>query len=114
HPLTIAAAGDIADPVFVFRISANGLADAARERLLWGPIQFALDFASVHRVAPVVAGAVFDERDEFVVGNGGVVRAQFIQQFANRADNFQVLFFTASTNVVGFSDAAVGKHGANG
>src|ERR1019366_5587169 len=114
HPLTIAAAGDIADPVFVFKIPADGFADAALKRLQRVPVQFALDFARVHRVPAVVAGAVFDESDELAVGNGGVVRAQFVQQLANGADNLQVLFFASPPDVVGFSDAAVGEHGANG
>src|ERR1019366_6330528 len=114
HPLTIAAAGDIADPVFVFKIPADGFADAALKRLQRVPVQFALDFARVHRVPAVVAGAVFDESDELAVGNGGVVRAQFVQQLANGSDNLQVLFFASPADVVGFSNAAVGEHGANG
>src|SRR5271169_2012035 len=78
HPLTIAATGDVADPVLVFKIPADGLADSTFKRLQRVPVQFALDFARVHCVAAVVAGAVFDERDEFLVGNGGIVRAQFV------------------------------------
>ena len=44
--------------------------------------------------------------------NSGVVRAQFVQQPTNGADNFEVLFF-ATTDVVGFSDPAVREHGTN-
>ena len=33
HPLTITAAGHIADPVFVFKIPANGLANSTLKRL---------------------------------------------------------------------------------
>src|ERR1700720_1361514 len=76
HPLAIAAAGDITDPIFVFKIPADGFSDAGLKRLQWMPVQFALDLAAVHRVTAVVAGAVFDERDELAVRHGGVVRAQ--------------------------------------
>src|SRR5207245_6746968 len=58
-------------------------------------------------------GAVFDERDELAVRQSGVVRAQLVQQFANGGDNVQVPFFASPADVVGFSDAAVGEHGAN-
>src|ERR1035441_6775937 len=110
HPLTIAAAGDLADPVFVFKIPANGFADAALKCLQRVPTQLAFDFARVHGVAAVVAGAVFDERDELAVGKGGIVRAQFVEQLANSSNNFQVLFFASPADVVGFSDAAAGEH----
>src|SRR6266478_9306880 len=114
HPLTITAAGDVADPVFVFQIPADGFMDAALKRLQRAPVQFALDLARVHGIPAVVAGAVFYERDQLAVRNGGVVRAQFVEQSANGGDNVQVLFFAAPTDVVGFSDAAVGEHGTNG
>src|ERR1700716_1484182 len=100
YPLTITAAGDITDPVFVFKIPADSFSDAGLKRLQRMPIQFALDFARVHRVAAGVTGAFFDERDELVVRNDGVVRAQFIQQFANGRDNLEVLFFASPTDVV--------------
>src|SRR5260370_19646259 len=54
HPLTIAAAGDITYPIFVFEIPADSFSDAALQRLQWMPVQFALDLAAVHRVAAVV------------------------------------------------------------
>src|SRR5260370_5503509 len=114
HPLTITAAGDVADPVLVFQIPADGCMVAALKRLHRAPVQFALDLARVNRVPPVVAGAVLDERDHLTGWNGGVVRAQFVEQLANRGDNVQVLFFAAPTDVVGFSNAALGEHGANG
>src|SRR3979411_1797297 len=79
HPLAITAAGDITDPVFVFKIPADRFADAALKRLQRMPVQFALDFAGVHRVPAVVAGAVLHERDELAVWNRGVVRAQLVQ-----------------------------------
>src|SRR5260370_30770178 len=104
HPLTITAAGHIADPVLVFQIPADGFMDAALKRLQRAPVQFALALARVHRVPPVVAGAGFDERDQLTVWNGGVVRAQFVEQTANRGDNVQVLFFAAPTDVVGFAN----------
>src|SRR6266849_10830600 len=114
HPLAITAAGDIADPIFVFKIPADGFSDAGLKRLQRVPVQFALDFAGVHRVPAVVAGAVFDERDELAVRNGGVVRAQLVQQIANGPDKLEVLFFASPADVVGLPDAAVGEHGANG
>src|ERR1019366_4092888 len=113
NPLTIAAAGNVADPVFMFKIPADGFLDAALNRLQRAPVQFAFDFARVHGVPAVVAGAVFDERDELAVRNGRVVRPQFVQQPANGADNFEVLFFAPPTDVVGFSDPAVREHGTN-
>src|SRR5712692_8513144 len=114
HPLTITAAGDVADPVFVFQIPADGFMDAALKRLQRAPVQFALDLARVHGIPAVVAGAVFYERDQLAVRNGGVVRAQFVEQSANGGDNVQVLFFAAPTDVVGFSNAALRDDGANG
>src|SRR6266481_5248628 len=114
HPLAIAAAGDITDPIFVFKIPADSFSDAALKCLQRMPVQFALDFARVHRVPAVVTRAVFDERDELAVRHGGVVRAQLVKQFANGSDNFEVSFFASPADVVGFSDAALGEHGANG
>jgi hypothetical protein len=52
-----------------------------------------------------VAGAIFDERDQFVVGNDGIIRAQFVEQLADGVDDLQILFFAAPADVVGFSDA---------
>src|ERR1700674_4605972 len=97
HPLTIAAARDITDPVFVFKIPADGFADAALKCLQRMPVQFALDFARVHRVAAVVARAVLDESDELAVRNGGVVRAQLVQQIANSSDHLGGPFFAFRT-----------------
>src|ERR1700675_3471977 len=114
HPLAIAAAGDITDPIFVFKIPADGFSDAALKRLQRMPVQFVLDFACVHRVSAVVAGAVFDKSEELAVRHGGGGRAQLVQQFANGPYNIEVLFFASPTNVVGVSDAAVGQYGANG
>src|SRR6202171_845865 len=83
HPLTIAAGGDITYPIFVFEIPADRLSDAALKRLQRMPVQFALDLAAVHRVAAVVAGAVFDERGELAVRNGGGVRAGVLAAITN-------------------------------
>src|ERR1019366_9752898 len=99
HPLTIAAAGDIADPVFVFKIPADGFADAALKRFQRVPVQFALDFARVHRVAAVVAGAVLDESDELVMWNGGGVWGQFVPQVANGSGCLPVSLFASPTDV---------------
>src|ERR1019366_5870027 len=104
NPLTIAAAGNVADPVFMFKIPADGFLDAALKRLQGAPAQFALDFARVHRVPAIVSGALLDERDELAVRNGGVVRAQFVQQFAIGSDLFEVLLFASPSSLVGFSD----------
>src|SRR5258708_152891 len=114
HPLAIAAAGDITDPIFVFKIPADGLADAALKCLQRTPVEFALDFARVHRVPAVVARAVFDKSDELAVWHSGVVRAQLVQQITNGADNLEVPFFASPTDVVGFPDSALGEHRANG
>src|SRR5208282_1130081 len=65
-------------------------------------------------VAAVVAGAVFDERDELAVWNNRVLRTHLVEQLANGSDNLQVLFFALPTDIVSFSDAAAGEHGANG
>src|ERR1700687_2872704 len=59
HPLAIAAASDITDPVFAFKIPADSFSDAALKRLQRMPIQFALDFAGGHRVPAGATGAVF-------------------------------------------------------
>src|SRR5258708_10968382 len=67
HPLAIAAAGDITDPIFVFKIPADGLADAALKCLQRTPVEFALDFARVHRVPAVVATAVFYQNDDLAL-----------------------------------------------
>src|SRR5258708_7757180 len=114
HPLAIAAAGDITDPIFVFKIPADGLADAVVKCLQRTPVEFALDFARVHRVPAVVARAVFDKSDELAVWHSGVVRAQLVQQITNGADNLEVPFFASPTDVVGFPDSALGEHRANG
>src|ERR1700694_6157397 len=70
HPLAIAAASDITDPVFVFKIPADSFSDAGLKRLQRVPVQFPLDFAGVHRVAAVLGGGVFAGRGERAVRSG--------------------------------------------
>src|SRR5580700_10651752 len=102
--MTIAAAGYVPNPVFVFKIPADSFADSGCECLLRMPVEFALNPGCVHGVTAVVSGTIFDERDELLVGDDGVVRAQFVEQRADGGDNFKVLFFAAAADVVGFSD----------
>lgn len=114
HPLTVAAAGYVANPVFVFEIPAHGFVDAAVERLEWLPVEFALDFVCIDCIAPVMAGPIFDEGGEFVVGHDGVVRPQLVEKFTDGIDNLQIGFFATPTDIVSFSDAAAGEDGADG
>src|SRR5260370_41985246 len=75
HPLTITAAGHIADPVLLFQIPADGFMYAALTRLQRAPVTFASDLAPAHRVPPVGAGAVVYTRDQLSVWSRGVARA---------------------------------------
>ncbi len=109
HPRTVAAAGYLADPGFVFKIPPHGFADAAFERLERLPLQFVLDLPRIHCISPIVAGTIFDECDELVMGHDGVVRAQLVEQLADGAENIQICFFAASTDVVGLPDLARGR-----
>src|SRR5256885_12668471 len=70
HPLAIAAASDITDPVFVFKIPADSFSDAALKCLQRMPVQFAFDFARVHRVPAGVTRGGFGERDELACRAG--------------------------------------------
>ena len=92
HPLTITAARHIANPVVVIKIPADGFADPTVKCFQRVPMQFAFDFARVHRVAAVVPGPIFDECHQFVVRDDGIMGAQFVEQLAHGTDNLQVLF----------------------
>src|SRR6266404_8592139 len=98
HPLTIASGGHISHPLFMFKIPAYGLADAAFERFEGMPIQLALDFLCIHGVAAIVAGTVFDECHELTVGNDWIVGPQFVQQAAERLYDLHVPFLVQSAD----------------
>src|ERR1019366_5670421 len=113
HPLTIAAAGHTAHPVFMFKIPANSFFQAAFKRFLRMPVELALDFARIHCIAAVVAGTVFDECDELVVRNNRIIRTHLVKQFANRIHDLKILFLASTSDIVGFAHAAPSEHGAN-
>src|SRR5258706_982885 len=95
HPLAIAAAGDITDPIFVFKIPADRLADAALKCLQRTPVEFVLDFARVHRVPAVVGRGGFYQNGEVAHWANGVVRGQPVTPIPNRARHTWGPFFAS-------------------
>src|SRR5260221_4377939 len=98
HPLAIAAAGDITDPIFVFKIPADRLADAALKCLQRMPVEFTLDFARVHRVPAVVAWGGFFENDEPRPWHTGGVWRQQLPPNPKCPANVHGPFFASPTN----------------
>ena len=77
------------------------------------PVELALDFARIHCIAAVVARTVFDESDELLVRNNGIIRPQLVEQFADCTHDLKILFLASTSDIVGFAHAAPSEHGAN-
>src|ERR1700678_844694 len=89
-PLAIAAGGYVLNPVLMLQIPLNGLADSSLKRFLRAPVQFALDFTRVHGIAAVMTGAILDECNQAAMGHDGVMRTQFVEQFADGVYDFEI------------------------
>jgi hypothetical protein len=122
QPLLVGAAFDVGDPVGVVQVPLDGFAYAGFEGFFGCPAEFALDLAGVDGVAQVVAGAVLDMGDQVFIGaDRGQVRsyrrsgwAEFVEQFTERVDDFDVLFFVVTADVVGLPYLAFGYHFVQG
>src|SRR5208282_6480399 len=74
-PLAVATAGDVLHPVCVLQVPVDRLADSGLKRLLWTPMQFALDSTRVHGIAAIMTIAILDECAQGAVRNYRVVGA---------------------------------------
>ena len=113
-PVAVGAAGDIGHPGLVVQIPLHGLADAGLEGLGRLPAQFALDLAGVDGVAAVVAGAVRDVGDLFLVGLAVGARAEFVEHGAEGVDDVEVGLFVPAADVVGLAHPARFENAADG
>src|ERR1700674_5628744 len=100
-PLAIASASDLIHPLFILQIPVDCLADPALESFTRLPTQLALDLARINRVAPIVAGTVLDERDQFSMWQHRIVLAQFVQNRARGFHDVDVTLFVPAADVMG-------------
>src|SRR5580698_4413724 len=102
NPLPITSAGHILRPRLIFKIPANRLANARLKSLFRFPSQLAFNLACIHRVAAVVAGTVLHECNQAAPRT---LRAwsDFIDQIANRLDDFDVWLLIPPADVIGLS-----------
>jgi hypothetical protein len=84
----------------------HGLADAGGEGFGRLPAKLPLDLARVDGVTPIVAGPVGDVADLFAVGFAVGTRTQFVEQRADRMDDFEIGLLVPAADVVGLARTA--------
>ncbi len=114
HPTAIVTAGHGFDPVLVIEIPADGLTDTGLESFSGMPTKFVLNFRGVNGVAAVMAGAVGDKGDLFLVGFPVGARREFVEDRANGVDDIEVRFLVPAADVIGLSGPSSGENTANG
>ena len=78
------------------------------------PSKLPLDFGGIDDVAAVVARAVFDESDLFLVGRAISPRRQTVERITYRVHNFKVWLLVPTADVIGLAYFTFGKNSANG
>src|SRR3954464_2088794 len=89
-------------PLELLDVPGHRLAHARFEALARAPAKLSRDLAGIHRIAPVVAWPVFDERDEIAIA-AVRARTQFFEQRTDRADHFQIGLLRLAADVVGLA-----------
>src|SRR6267143_1735694 len=110
HPIAVRTAGHALHPVRVVEVPCHGLADAARERLPRAPAQLALDLAGIHRVAPVMAGAILHEGDLCGVGLAVRPGPQLVQDAADGLNHLEVGLLVPPADVIDLAHLSGFEH----
>lgn len=113
HPVSVAATGDGAHPLWMRQIPFNGFKDATLKAFLWRPTQLPNDFLGINRIPAVVPRAVFDKGHLIRIGFARQ-RPQLVQGLANRFNNLEVGFFIAAPDVVSFAHLTFCEHRHDG
>ena len=90
------------------QIPFDSFSDTAVKGFFRVPAQFAGDFSGIDGISHIVSGAVFDKGDLFCVGFAILPWMQFIQQFADFADDIDIAFFVVSADIVTFAGSSGG------
>ena len=93
--------------IFVFKIPFHCFPDSAFKCFLRFPVKFMTDFSGVNGITQIVSGTVFNKDDLIFIFFTVRARCKFIQQRADRFNNFNILFFVVTADVVGFSGNAL-------
>src|SRR6267154_2875771 len=104
-PLPVAAARDIASPVFVFEIPTHGLAHSALKCFPGTPAQLALNLTRVHGVTAVMAGTVLHKCDQAAT-RSPAASCHFVYTVANGLDNLDIALLVPAANVVSLSHSS--------
>ncbi len=104
---------DIADPVRMIQIPANGLPDAGLERLGWSPAQLCFDLTRVDRIAPVVARAIGHECDLFLIGAAIGFWPKFVKHVAEHHHDLKIRPLVPAADIVGLPRQACIQHPPN-
>src|SRR3954469_18488742 len=99
-------------PLPVLEVPAHGLLEARLEGFPRPPAKLAANLVDVHRIAPVVAGAVLHELDKVRI-TAGRPRPRLFQQRAQGAHEIDVRALGLTTDVVGLAEAPLLEHQAN-
>lgn len=113
-PVAVAAALDVGYPIRMIEIPLHGFADPGFKGFGRFPAELTLDLARIDGIAAVMARAILDVGDLFLVGLAIDTRTQFVKKAADGLDDVDVGFLVPAANVVGFPYAAFGQYGADG
>src|SRR5436305_4819016 len=87
-------------PPAIVEIPRDGLAQSGLEALARPPTQFTAQLRSVHRVAPVVPGPVFDKGDQPGMRSVRRVWRQLVEEATNPGDHLQIGPLAVAADVV--------------
>src|SRR5271168_4868844 len=104
-PLPIAAAGDIAHPLFVLQVPAHRFTNAGLECFSWAPAQLPLYFSCIHSVSPVMPGTILNECDQSATRLAAAA-GDFVDDVANRFDDPHIALLIPTPDIICIADSA--------
>src|SRR5215813_9358707 len=92
------------------KVPLHRFCKTALERLHGAPTRLAPELRGVHRVAPVVAGAILHELDQLLIA-ARLARTRLVEQRAKRFHDLQVGLLAFAADVVGLAGASLLQDG---
>src|SRR4051794_33516969 len=114
HPLFVFSRTDQVDPLRIFQIPLDGLANPAGKSFLRLPADLATNLPRVDGVATIVSWTIFYIRDQRCVLASITHRSQFIEQCAYGVHHVDVAHLTVSADVVSLAWNAFHQHCTDG
>ena len=97
-------------PGGIFQVPINGTVETFFEADVGVPIQGCVQFVRVHRVAPIVSGAILDKGDQVGMREHRIVGSQFVQPLTDGSYYLDVGALTSCTDVIAFSYHALAQN----